>query len=753
MRLRKEPLFLRCAVALAAFAFFLSAQSSTASTTDGTIDAASKYGWGDRVGWVNFGTSGGNVHITDSAVTGYAWSENFGWINLGATQSGVTNNGEGDLSGYAWGEKLGWIDFNAVSVSSGGVFAGTAIVSSSPTSSIIFDCSNCGVKTDWRPASARGGGGSGSSNVGNGNQGSGGGTGFFGTSTPPVFASATPPVVIRPLPAARPPVVSPPPAPRPGRAPENIPPRRLTVFDRIRNFFGFLFLRPRAPEPLPIAKIVPKIPQTAFQYRWNLLPVKEIRAFVFAPLPREFVVLKEQFPQFDLTLRDVGVRRMTDVQKLVNARLSLPGLPESAGIESGNVAVPGISEGGGIKPNLTIPEISRDTGLPFVGLTPGRFALPPGIPLANMETKFKQQIPREVVFARSGGERIDFPIKLALTKQGTLEKRIRTVVRSSLRLVVRPDAPVASVKGYLLLKTRLPDEKTEGRAPPRGFFGRAAARFLAGVSAVFGAPKQSLPQADGSPPAQADGGIPLQNFLASAFFTGPAFAELPEPVVYVGADGKRVFARTGTETADEENAGDGDKDKKTVEERFALLEFEYTDPDGDGVYTADVQAPGVDGEYEIITLISYKDPELGTKEIRLIAIIDPEGYVFERQGEKELRVPGAVVTLYAFDASTGKYATWPARDYHQENPQVTDVRGTYAFLVPQGYYHISVSAPGYSEYQSKPFEVSESNEVHMNIELQSPYGWLRLLDWKVLLLILISLLLGYNFYRDRKRER
>jgi len=51
-----------------------------ASSTDGTVDSTYKYAWGENIGWLNFGTTEGNVHITDSALTGYAWAENIGWI-------------------------------------------------------------------------------------------------------------------------------------------------------------------------------------------------------------------------------------------------------------------------------------------------------------------------------------------------------------------------------------------------------------------------------------------------------------------------------------------------------------------------------------------------------------------------------------------------------------------------------------------------------------------------------------------------
>ncbi len=53
-----------------------------ASITDGTIDSTYKYAWSENTGWLNFGTTEGNVHVTDSALTGYAWAENIGWINL-----------------------------------------------------------------------------------------------------------------------------------------------------------------------------------------------------------------------------------------------------------------------------------------------------------------------------------------------------------------------------------------------------------------------------------------------------------------------------------------------------------------------------------------------------------------------------------------------------------------------------------------------------------------------------------------------
>ncbi|MFH1255471.1 MAG: hypothetical protein V1667_03315, partial [bacterium] len=65
--------------------FFISvvlAFPALASSTDGTIDAFNKYAWSENAGWIDFGLSQGNIHVTDSALTGYVYGENIGWISL-----------------------------------------------------------------------------------------------------------------------------------------------------------------------------------------------------------------------------------------------------------------------------------------------------------------------------------------------------------------------------------------------------------------------------------------------------------------------------------------------------------------------------------------------------------------------------------------------------------------------------------------------------------------------------------------------
>jgi hypothetical protein len=154
-----------------------------ASTSNGTIDGTYSYAWSENLGWINFGSSEGDVHITDASMTGYAWGENVGWISLNCSNTSscatvdykVSNDTHGSLSGYAWGENVGWINFSptygGVSVSSAaGDFSGYAWGEN--TGWIVFNCSDtssCGsvnykVTTDYRPTSAGGGGGGGSQN-------------------------------------------------------------------------------------------------------------------------------------------------------------------------------------------------------------------------------------------------------------------------------------------------------------------------------------------------------------------------------------------------------------------------------------------------------------------------------------------------------------------------------------------------------------------------------------------------------------
>ncbi|KKU92819.1 MAG: hypothetical protein UY53_C0017G0001, partial [Parcubacteria group bacterium GW2011_GWA2_50_10] len=212
--------------------------------------------------------------------------------------------------------------------------------------------------------------------------------------------------------------------------------------------------------------------------------------------------------------------------------------------------------------------------------------------------------------------------------------------------------------------------------------------------------------------------FPSSSILASAAFAYPAFAQNQEQSV-------------------------------RIEEALVLFEFVYADPDGDGIYTADITAPVVNGEYEIVTVVEYEDLEAGARVMRLITVVDPEGYVYERIGNKRAWVSGASVSLFWFNSQLKQYQLWPAGEYQQENPQTTDATGRYSFLVPEGSYYLQAETPGYLPYQGEVFWVREGSPVHANIELKTRYWWLTIVDWRTAVLIGVVLLLLLNFWRDK----
>lgn len=593
-----------------------------ASDVQGTIDTTYKYAWGENIGWLNFGCDRCGVSVTDTGLSGYAWSRQYGWINLNPSNSGVKNNTEGTLSGYAWSSNLGWINFTGVEIDSSGNFSGYATIKSD-SSRISFNCGNANscssadfkVNTDWRPYSKRY---------------PGSGSGHSAPLSPPVSGTppATPPIVPAEIPPVSPPISNP----------------VVSVIDDILNLFKL------KRKSVSVIAEIPKIPPLSFKTQWNLLPVKAIREFVFAPLPYEVRILASKFPELDKTLKTVGINRFSDMNKLTGVTLNIPGLTTS--------------------------------GKMINSVGAGPIALVKGLPVAKFSLAAKKNLPAEFIFARANGELVDLNVAMSIDDKGKISQKISSLPGKTLRLVVKPISQARSVIGYFVFKSATPKiVKNE---------------------------------------------ISRASLTASALFSLNSLVEKnPEPV--------------------------------PIENKLVLSSFEYTDPDRDGIYTADVVSPLTPGEYEIITVIDYIDPVLGVRQMRMITVIDPEGYVFEKNQNnntaKETRIPGAIVSLYYLNTVTKKYEIWRAKDYQQENPQITDIRGTYSFLVPEGSYYFQVEAPGYDPYEGKVFAVAEGNSIHQNIELKSGLGFISDIDWQTILLIVVFLLLVYNLYRNSLRDK
>ncbi len=344
---------------------------------------------------------------------------------------------------------------------------------------------------------------------------------------------------------------------------------------------------------------------------------------------------------------------------------------------------------------LALPGFTEASGLPKTEL-----ALLKETKIADLPEKAKKSIPEEVVFVKTGGELIDLTVDLTVTDQGQVQQEFSITASSYLTLVIKPESEAKSVRGYLAFKSRIKNQELGNWENSFPLCKRGLGGFL---------------------------NWDIGNYVARAF--------------------AGTFERNNIH-----NSQLAIHDSNSIEEKLVLQKFEYTDPDGDGIYTAKIQAPAAEGEYEIITVIEYEDPDLGTRAVKLTTVIDPEGYVYERIKNQELRIKNAVISLFWLNQQTSQYERWLSEKYQQKNPQTTDATGKYSFLVPEGTYYLKVETPGYLAYQSEPFEVKEDKGVHINIELKTKYGWLKGTDWKVIALILIAILLAYNFYRDRKRK-
>ena len=141
----------------------------------------------------------------------------------------------------------------------------------------------------------------------------------------------------------------------------------------------------------------------------------------------------------------------------------------------------------------------------------------------------------------------------------------------------------------------------------------------------------------------------------------------------------------------------------------------------------------------------FKDKTIS--DIKTNLLIDPRGYVFSSSSsflgfgkKQEMRAEGVKVVIYERDGDSWK--VWEAGKYFQQNSQITDSSGDYAFFVPKGEYYLEVSKTGFRHYKSDPFTVTGPEILNKNIEIV-PWIDLRILVGVILLLILIFLLIFY----------
>lgn len=770
--------------------FGLDFKKVSASTTDGTIDSVYKYAWGENIGWINFGAANGNVHITDSGITGYALGETVGWISL----DNIVNDGEGNLSGYGWSENTGWIKFDpangGVIINSSGEFTGSAL---SETVGWIIFSGDYKVKTDWRPQGARP---CTSWTYSDWSSCSGSQQTRTVISSSPSGCVGGSPVLNQicssgggglPPEAYNPPV-------RPPASSANPEANfKISINDGADFTDSFTvtlsFVAGQDTARMSVSESSDFINGIQIPYqkelKWELLPVPNgqipkqgiertiyvkfytqygvssqvysdsiiiITSLPVVPVPSaspkispqpspEVAADKPTFvPQVSLPPEDILIPEISPIPTPVPYFETPPEKPEPINSEWNLIKLPEVKIFSP-KPNeisfftgkfpslretfkdLNIFRISdmasraSEAGFSIPGLLE-IFALEPAnssgsvspftpTPLANLSIDLKKQIPSEIVFVSTASEKINFDSFLVLD-EGSLKQKISVPSSTNLNIAIKSDQPAKTISGYITLKKSAYSANTNQESGSmnqesllrQGYGEQARIMNQSVFSMIY------------------DSYFMIQKAIISFFALS-------------------AYAQEQTKS-------------KEIEQRFVLAQFQYTDPDKDGIWIADIQAPAVIGEYEIISLINYQDPSIPSREIRLIAVIDPEGYVFRKEADgQETRLSGVTVSIYSLSVETNQYELWNAKDFDQKNSQTTDATGKYSFLVPAGSYYLKAEARGYRSYQSDIFAVSEANNVHLNLELVS--DWSPIKEWKTILLILFGIALAYNFYKDRRR--
>jgi hypothetical protein len=347
----------------------------------------------------------------------------------------------------------------------------------------------------------------------------------------------------------------------------------------------------------PLSQSVPQTPQLVFQNNWQVLPAipSSNLSFVNNATPVNIQDLAVKFPQLANTFKALGMGNTINTKELSNTMLVLPTIADTLGslLVKGNSAFQGVS-------------------------------------LAELSANAKAVIPTNVVFARTPDEKIDYGMSLTVASNGAVQQTMKTLVNKVIELVVKPDNPVTSVDGYLVL--------VKTNAGPV-------------ANTLMGAGKQ--PQAN------------------------PASVKSPQGVI--------------------------------------VSQFQYAETTGAGIYTSQIETPSIDGQYKIVTVLNYKNASLGSKELDMTALIDPEGYVYVQSSLGETRIANVVISIYWLNPATNAFELWPAKNYSQFNPQKTDVTGKYSFLVPPGNYYMTATKTGYKPYKSDNLIVQTGSAVEQDI--------------------------------------
>ncbi len=153
--------------------------------------------------------------------------------------------------------------------------------------------------------------------------------------------------------------------------------------------------------------------------------------------------------------------------------------------------------------------------------------------------------------------------------------------------------------------------------------------------------------------------------------------------------------------------------KKPIKEAFVhFVKSAYIMAHTPHMETA-VAAPSDIGTHTLTVQITYVD---GTRDFINVPIVSVgRGSVYEVTDTRK-NVADARVTLLV-DTGSGNFGVWDGAASGQQNPQVTDANGSYAFIVPTGTYKLIAEKTGYLTKETLAFPVATDNVLTTALQL------------------------------------
>lgn len=87
-----------------------------------------------------------------------------------------------------------------------------------------------------------------------------------------------------------------------------------------------------------------------------------------------------------------------------------------------------------------------------------------------------------------------------------------------------------------------------------------------------------------------------------------------------------------------------------------------------------------------------------------------------------LPIQGAEVALSVFNQTANSWSLWDSQAFGQKNPQQTDAKGEYGFLVPPGKYRMGVSKWGFGTVKTQELQVENNYLINPDIPLTVETG-------------------------------